>query len=84
MSENAEGRQAVAEPVHKVCRDSDYPSATQDGCIQRRIAARLANEVQDPISRRRINLLRKQIQSGAYQVNATAIASRMLLEDVLI
>lgn len=79
--ENAKRWQAAADSGRKMCSGcAGRPPVGQDACIQRQISARLADEVRTPISRRNINLLRKQVQSGTYQVNPSAIASSMLLQ----
>lgn len=76
---------AVAKQEQKasICCNGQHPivqdAAAQDDYIQRQIAMRLAEEVRNTISRCNISVLRKQVQSGDYQINPLEIAAAMLL-----
>lgn len=78
---------AVAKQEQKasICLNGQHPIvqdvAAQDSYIQRQIAMRLAEEVRNTIRRRNISVLRKQVQSGDYQINPLEIASAMLLRS---
>ena len=53
---------------------------SQESRFQRELAARIVGEVRTSVGSGRIRQLREQIQSGTYQIDASAIASAMLLE----